>query len=97
MKIDADLVDKIAKLANLQFEEREKELFTKQFAEIVRFVEQLSEVDTSGIEADDIHGRPDNVLSDDLTEECLDRKQALRNAPEQDEEFFLVPKVITEE
>jgi aspartyl-tRNA(Asn)/glutamyl-tRNA(Gln) amidotransferase subunit C len=97
MKIDVDLVDKIAALANLEFNEGEKEKFAAQFAEIVRFVEQLSEVDTSGIESDDIHGRGDNVMSDDDSEERLNRDEALANAPGSDGEFFLVPKVIAEE
>jgi len=97
MKIDAELVDKVAALANLEFDEREKEEFAAQFAGIVSFIEQLSEVDTSGIDADDIHGRPDNVLSADASETRLDREQALANAPERDGEFFLVPKVIADE
>ena len=97
MKIDAELVDKVAALANLEFDEREKEEFAEQFAGIVSFVEQLSEVDTSGIDADDVHGRLDNVLSADESEKRLDREQALANAPERDGEFFLVPKVIADE
>lgn len=97
MKIDSDLVEKIAALATLEFEEEEKKRFAEQFAEIVNFVEQLSEVNTSGVVVDDIHGRPDNVLSEDATEFCLERDQALSNAPERDAEFFLVPKVIAEE
>jgi aspartyl-tRNA(Asn)/glutamyl-tRNA(Gln) amidotransferase subunit C len=97
MKIDPELVDKVAALANLEFDEREKQDFAAQFAEIVRFVEQLSEVETTGIESDDIHGRPDNVLAEDAAEKRLNRDQALANAPERDGEFFLVPKVIVDE
>ena len=97
MRIDAELVDKIAALSALEFNEREKEEFAEQFTEIVGFVEQLSEVDTSGGESDDIHNRPDNVLADDIAKHGLDREQALDNAPERDEEFFLVPKVIAQE
>jgi aspartyl-tRNA(Asn)/glutamyl-tRNA(Gln) amidotransferase subunit C len=97
MKIDAELVEKVAALANLEFDEAEKLEFAAKFAEIVRFVEQLSEVDTSSVEADDIHGRPDNVMSEDKSERHLDRERALANAPERDGEFFLVPKVIAEE
>ncbi|HUX08877.1 MAG TPA: Asp-tRNA(Asn)/Glu-tRNA(Gln) amidotransferase subunit GatC [Acidobacteriota bacterium] len=97
MKIDAELVDKVAALANLEFDEQQKEEFAAQFAGIVSFVEQLSEVDTSGVEADDIHGRADNVLSADEPKKLLGREQALANAPERDGEFFLVPKVIADE
>lgn len=97
MKIDSKLVDKVAALANLEFETAEKEAFAAQFAEILGFVEQLSEVDTSGVDATDIHGRADNVLADDTLATPLQREQALANAPERDDEFFLVPKVLPDE
>ncbi len=97
MKIDSELVEKVASLANLEFGEDELEVFAAKFAEIVGFVEQLAEVETGGVEADDIHGRPDNVMAEDRAQERLSREQAMANAPERDDEFFLVPKVITEE
>ena len=97
MKIDVAMVERIAALASLEFGEEEKERFAAQFAEIVSFVEQLAEVDTSGVEADDIHGRPHNVLLGDETGGCLGRDEALANAPRNDDEFFLVPKVIADQ
>jgi len=97
MKIDREMVEKIAALSNLEFEDREIEDFTEQFTRIVGFVEQLAEVDTSGVRGDDIHGREDNALFDDCVRDWLERDEALANAPEDDGEFFLVPKVIREE
>ena len=96
MKIDVALVERIAALAGLEFVEEEKERFAAQFAGIVAFVEQLAEVDTGGVEADDIHGRPGNVLLGDETGACLGRDEALANAPRSDDEFFLVPRVIAD-
>lgn len=97
MKIDIELVGRVAALASLEFERREMELFAEQFAEIVGFVEKLREVDTSGFDVDDIHGREDNVLCEDAAAEGLSREEALRNAPERNDEFFIVPRVIGEE
>jgi aspartyl-tRNA(Asn)/glutamyl-tRNA(Gln) amidotransferase subunit C len=97
MKIDAEVVEAVARLANLEFGERERDRFVSQFAEIVDFVEKLSEVDTSGIEADDIHGRTENVIHPDAPVAGLQRPEALANAPRHDREFFLVPKVIADE
>lgn len=97
MEIDKTLVKKIAALAKLDFNEQEIEAFTEQFSEIVGFVEKLTEIDTGEIEVADIHGRPDNSLFTDKVENWLSRKEALANAPESDEEFFLVPKVISDE
>jgi aspartyl-tRNA(Asn)/glutamyl-tRNA(Gln) amidotransferase subunit C len=95
--IDESKVRKIAALANLEFNEQEVEGFARQFSQIVEFVRQLSEVDTSGIEVDDIHGRPDSALFEDRSQPWLGPDQALANAPERDGVFFLVPKVITDE
>jgi aspartyl-tRNA(Asn)/glutamyl-tRNA(Gln) amidotransferase subunit C len=95
--IDKTLVKKIAALANLEFSEQEIEDFTRQFSQIVEFVRQLSEVGTSGVDVDDIHGRQDSALFDDRAQHWLGPDQALANAPERDGEFFLVPKVIADE
>jgi len=94
MKIDTALVDKIAGLARLSFTDEEKETMTSQFADIIRFVEQLTDVDTSEIDVLDVHGQKKAVLADDSRHESLEHKTALANAPFSDGEFFLVPKVI---
>ena len=97
MKIDRTLVEKIAALANLEFEEQEIDSFAAQFTQIVEFVEKLSEVDTSDVESEDIFGRRDSALLEDRVEPWLEREEALANAPESDGVFFLVPKVLADE
>lgn len=97
MKIDAAVVKKIATLARLEVPEEELDTFAGKFAGIVAFVEQLAEVDTTGVDADDIHGRADNVLAEDRLQPGLERDAALANAPAADGVYFLAPKVIGEE
>ena len=93
--LTADDVRKVAKLARLEFSEAELAQFTEQLGNIVNFVEQLSAVDTTGVEPLahplDVH----SVLRADVQRDGLSREQALANSPEHDDEFFLVPPVMT--
>lgn len=97
MKINAALVKKVAALARLDVPDDELEAFAGKFAGIVAFVEQLAEVDTGGVESDDIYGRTDNVLREDRPAPGLDRDAALANAPASDGVYVLAPRVIGEE
>jgi aspartyl-tRNA(Asn)/glutamyl-tRNA(Gln) amidotransferase subunit C len=87
-------VKKVAVLARLDFSEAELVQFTDQLARIVTFVEQLGEVDTEGVEP---LGHPleiHSVLRSDRLSQGLTRQAALANAPQHDEECFLVPPVM---
>ena len=94
MALSRSDVEKVAALARLDFEPAELETFTDQLGKIVSFVEQLSEVNTEGVEEMahplDVH----SVLRSDTHCESLPRDKALQNAPNQDGEYFLVPPVF---
>lgn len=94
MQLSRDDVKKVALLARLDFSETELEVFTKQLVNIVGFVEQLSEVDTTDIEPLahplEIH----SVLREDMQQAGLTREAALSNSPNHDEICFLVPPVM---
>jgi aspartyl-tRNA(Asn)/glutamyl-tRNA(Gln) amidotransferase subunit C len=94
MHLTADDVKKVAVLARLNFTESEVGTFTNQLANIVTFVEQLSEVDTDGIEPLahplDVH----SVLRSDERRPGLSREAALSNSPSHDDSCFLVPAVL---
>jgi aspartyl-tRNA(Asn)/glutamyl-tRNA(Gln) amidotransferase subunit C len=94
MKIDESLVEKVAGLARLSFSDDEKQKFTRQFTDILAFVEQLQEVDTSSMESMELHDLQDLIMGEDSPQECLSQQAALDNAPFSDDQFFLVPKVI---
>ena len=87
-------IRKVATLARLEFSESELSQFTEQLGKIVNFVEQLSAVDTTGVEPMahplDVH----SVLRTDKQQPGLTRDQALGNSPSHDDEFFLVPPVM---
>lgn len=86
-------VEHVAKLARLELSEEEKQKFTKQLDDILKYVEQMNEVDTKGVKpmahAFDIVNimREDEVLYEQTKEELM------KNAPEEENGFFRVPKI----
>lgn len=94
MKIDRALLDKIAHLARLEFEEKDAEKMMADMTAIVDWVEKLSEVDTEGVEPLTTMSHEINVMREDAVKEHLDHERALRNAPKKDSDYFRVPKVI---
>ncbi len=88
------MVDRIAALAYLSFEDEEKEQIRGDLEKILSFVEKLNELDTSDIEPLIYLSSSSKLLRPDLQTEQINRKDALLNAPDSDGEYFLVPKVI---
>jgi aspartyl-tRNA(Asn)/glutamyl-tRNA(Gln) amidotransferase subunit C len=94
MEVNDELVDKLAHLSRLKFDALEKEEIKNDLQKMIAFVEKLNGLDTTGVEpllhmTDEV-----NVLRDDQVEGSITREEALKNAPEHDEQFFKVPKVI---
>jgi len=89
-------VERIAALAHLELTEAEKELFGRQLAEILTYVEQLQEVDTTGVPPTSHVLIADPALRSDDVQPSLPRADALMNAPEpsSDGSLFKVPRVI---
>ena len=94
MKIDADEVRRIAKLAHLALSPEEVDRFAGQLDAILAYVEKLGELDTDGVEPT-THAIPvAQPLRPDVPRPSLTREEALRNAPERDEFTFIVPRVV---
>ena len=98
MPITQTEVEKIAGLANLELTAEEKDLFSNQLAAIVEYVDQLNELDTSGIKpwrhrsAGEMN--ESYATRDDRVEPSLGQEKALDQAPDSDDGHFLVPRVI---
>lgn len=93
-KITSEEVVQVASLARLEFSPAELDLLTNQLDAILERVEQLNELDTSAVEPTS-HAVPlENVFRDDEVRDSLGVEQALRNAPLQAQDCFVVPKVI---
>lgn len=86
---------RIAELARLELTSDEVELFSRQLAEILHYVEQIQTLDTTGVPpTSHVMHRP--LERDDVTHETLPRTSALANAPDAATEsgLFKVPRVI---
>jgi len=95
MIIDDKLLEKIAKLAKLEFQGEEKEKIKEDLNKILAFVEKLNEIDTDGVEPlKYINEGEKAFLRPDVAETVISQEDALKNAPDKDTDYFRVPKVI---
>jgi aspartyl-tRNA(Asn)/glutamyl-tRNA(Gln) amidotransferase subunit C len=94
MLVDHDTLQKIAHLARLEVHPDEEAELLNSLNGVLTWMEQLNEVDTTGVEPL-MHISPDlNVLREDVVAHQLPREQALVNAPQHEGPFFQVPKVL---
>lgn len=94
MKIDKALIDKIAGLAKLEFNDEKKEKMVSDMKKIISFVDKLNEVDTEGVDPLIYMNEETNVLREDEVGAHSSKTNALKNAPEKDSDYFKVPKVL---
>jgi aspartyl-tRNA(Asn)/glutamyl-tRNA(Gln) amidotransferase subunit C len=94
MSVDAITVRRIAHLARIAVKDDEVEHLKGEINDMLAFVEQLSEVDVSGVEPMTsvtpmaMKKRPDAVTDGEIADDIV------RNAPAVQDHFFLVPKVV---
>jgi len=94
MPITIKDVEYVAGLAKLELSEAEKRKFAKELDKIIKYIEQLKEVDTLNIPPTSHIIPMENVLREDKVEISLSQDEALANAPDKKDEYFKVPKVI---
>lgn len=94
MEVNNALIENLANLARLDFNEEEKEEIKKDLQRMISFVEKLNELDTEGVEPLLHMTDETNVLRDDEIGGSITREAALQNAPSTDGVYFKVPKVI---
>jgi len=91
-------VRKVAKLAHLEITEEEVELYTPQMADIVKYVEQLNELNTDDVEPAigglTSEGEATAAGRDDIVRPSLGQQVAISQAPDGVEGHFRVPKVL---
>jgi len=94
MSIDKDTVKHISKLARISLDEKKIDNLSKDLSSIMKFIEKLNELNTdkttplTSIINASLKSRDDDVKDGKI------RDQILKNSPEKNEEFFVVPKVI---
>ena len=94
MSIDKDTVKHISKLARISLDENKVDSLSKDLTSIMKFIENLNKLNTdktaplTSIINASLKSRKDEVKDGEI------REQILKNSPEENEEFFVVPKVI---
>ncbi len=94
MKITNKLIQDIAALAKLEFDEKSTEKMKVDLERIIRFIDKLSEIDTDGVEPLIYLSEEVNVLREDEIKATISQVEALKNAPEKDSDYFKVPTIL---
>lgn len=92
--IDREQVRKVALLARLELTPQEEEQFTTQLGSILDYIEQLNTVDVSDVAPTTRAIDVSNVTREDELQPYREREAILNSAPEQEGEFFKVPKIL---
>lgn len=94
MSVSIKDVEYVAELARLSFDEEEKQGLAEDLNQILGYVEKLGELDT---EKEDIIVNPyyiENKFREDEVEPSLNLQDVLKNAPDNLEEYVVVPQII---
>ena len=94
MKISPEEVAKVARLARLDLAEDKLELFAGQLGDILNYMDKLGELDTDAVEPMYSPVKHTTVLRKDEASKDYKREEVLSNAPEQDGQFFIVPRIV---
>ena len=86
-------VEHVAKLARLELTEEEKEKYAGQLGDVLKYVEQMNEVDTSNVEPMAHAIDFVNVVREDEVKYEQTKEELLMNAPDEENGFFKVPKI----
>ena len=94
MSIDLKTIKHISKLSRISVDEKKAEKLAGDLNSIFEFIEKLNELKTDNVEPltsvaeTTLKLRPDKVISNNI------REQIVKNSPQDNEDYFVVPKVI---
>ncbi len=97
MAISRDDVEKVSLLGRLRLSDDELDRMTTQMVQILEYMELLSEVDTEGVEPMAHALDVSSVFREDRVRPGLAHEAALANAPNRDDQCYLVPAVLGEQ
>ena len=94
MEVNNKLIQDIAKLSKLKFDDSAEEKMKSDLEKMLAFVDKLNEIDTEGIDPLIYMSEEVNVLREDKVSEEISQEDALKNASEKDSDYFKVPTVL---
>ena len=93
MSLDKEKIKHVAKLARISLDQKKTDSLTKDLSSIFKFIEQLNELDTKKVEPlASILNEPLRSREDEITDGKI--KDQIRKFSKENEEFFIVPKVV---
>ncbi len=93
-KISDETIEYVGILAKLDLSDEEKEEAKKDMGRMLDYIDMLNELDTSGVEPMSHVFAANNVFRDDVVTNGDDRENILKNAPEQKDGAFKVPRTV---
>ena len=94
MEIKKEEILHIAKLASLKIKEEEIEEYRKNLQDILNFANIINSVDTEHLEETNGASTNINFLREDEIKNFEDKESLMKNAPEQENNMFRIPKVL---
>jgi aspartyl-tRNA(Asn)/glutamyl-tRNA(Gln) amidotransferase subunit C len=94
MSINKDTIKKISKLARISVTNDETDRLEKDLNSILKFVEQLKELNTDKVEPISSVSDQDLTMNKDEVKKINEKDDILKNAPEKNSNYYVVPKVI---
>jgi len=88
------MIARLAELARLNLNEAEAKKMQEDLSKMLKFVDQLNAVNTDNVEPLTYINDTTNVLRKDEVEQIISREEALKNVPQKNSDYILVPKVI---
>lgn len=97
MAINRDTVKYTANLARIELSDKELDHFTGQLDRILAYVDKLNTLDAANLEPTSRPLEMKNVYREDLVKKSLSASEAIKNAPDKENNLFKVPKIIDTE
>ena len=92
--ISDETIEYVGILAKLELSEEEKEKAKKDMGSMLDYIDKLNELDTTGVEPMSHEFPVQNVFREDVVVNGDDRENILKNAPEEKDGSFVVPKTV---
>lgn len=87
-------VERIATLSMLELTDERKQVMSEDLSSILEHAQRLNELDTEGVEPTTYISKQQNIVRPDEPNQAYGREELLKNAPEQQDGCFVVPKVV---
>jgi len=94
MSINKETVKKISKLARISVSDQQASVLEKNLNSILSFVNQLNELNTEKIQLISTNSSQKLIMRDDVVKVSNQKEDILKNAPEKNNSYYIVPKVV---